>query len=153
MFIIWGWGKVTRHNKGAAFVKACTHCNQTSTWNLYVMMTWFTIFFIPVIPYKKQYAYMCPYCKSYIPLTKQQYLEALEAIENQNIGGLNSDSSNSQSQDTNNDTNINYSNYTYDNNANNNNHSNDDAKYQGKTETQINYLKQMEEYENSLNSK
>ncbi len=150
MFIIWGLGKITRHKKGDAFLKACTHCNQTSMWNLCIIRTWFTLFFIPVIPYKKQYAYVCPHCKSYISLTKEQYLQALETIQNQNIGGLNSDSNNSQSQNNNNDAySSNYTNPT-NNDAYNNNYVADDAKYQGKTDTQINYLKQMEEYENSL---
>ncbi|MDP4145864.1 MAG: zinc-ribbon domain-containing protein [Bacillota bacterium] len=118
--IIWGWGRITRKIIGPAFQRICSHCNTTQIWRLCIMRTWFTLFFIPIIPYKKRYCVICPNCKSYIELTEQQFekmkLAIASASNNNSISGNTVDES---------------------------------LKYQGKTETQINYLKQMEEYKNS----
>lgn len=50
--IIWGWGKVTKKIIGAVFQRTCNYCNTDEVWNLCVVRTWFTLFFIPIIPYK-----------------------------------------------------------------------------------------------------
>jgi hypothetical protein len=115
MPIIFGWGKITKRNMGQAFQKACTHCNTTEIWNLYIVRTWFTLFFIPIIPYKKQYCVACPNCSSYIELTSEQF----EVMHKEILSRIN-----------------------------NNTESNveDSMRYAGKTEAQINYLKEMEEY-------
>ncbi|AAK79325.1 hypothetical protein BJV85_002638 [Clostridium acetobutylicum] len=116
--IIWGWGRVTKRKIGQVFQRTCSYCNTTAIWNLCIVRTWFTLFFIPVIPYRKRYCVVCPSCGSYIELTEAQFEELKQAI--------NSSSSNA----------INEAVPEVD-------------KYAGKTETQKNYLKQMEEYRNS----
>ncbi|WP_454052348.1 zinc-ribbon domain-containing protein [Clostridium sp. Marseille-Q7071] len=118
--IIWGWGKVTRKSVGPVFERPCNYCNSTEVWNLCVVRTWFTLFFIPIIPYRKQYCITCPKCYSYIDLTEEQFQEMKLSITSQS-------------------------------NNINQNPVNDDMKYRGKTETQINYLKQMEEYKDEAN--
>lgn len=113
--IIWGWGKITKKFIGSAFYRTCNHCNTTQSWQLCIIRTWFTLFFIPIIPYKKRYCVTCPNCGSYIELTAQQFEEMKSSIMN---GSSNANSFAME----------------------------DSMKYQGKTEAQINYLKQMEEF-------
>lgn len=113
--IIFGWGKVTKRIIGQAFQYTCNYCNTTETWQLCIMTTWFTLFFIPVIPYKKRYCVSCPNCGSYMELTQEQF----ENMKKDIMPDVSSTSSSNRE---------------------------DSLKYQGKTETQINYLKQMEEY-------
>ena len=116
--LIWGWGRVTKRIVGQAFQRTCKYCNRTEIWQLYVMRTWFTLFFIPIIPYKKKYCVGCPNCGSYIELTEQQFEEMKLGI----ITATNNTSNTSG------------------------NTVEDSLKYAGKTEAQINYLKQMDEY-------
>ncbi|WP_061316363.1 zinc-ribbon domain-containing protein [Clostridium botulinum] len=115
--IIWGWGKVTKKIIGEVFERTCNYCNTDEVWNLCVVRTWFTLFFIPIIPYKKQYCIACPKCWSYIELTQEEFEKIKIDI-------------------TSSSNNINEKVVI------------DNIKYAGKTETQINYLKQMEEYAN-----
>lgn len=109
--IIWGFGKVTKKVLGRLMVRSCSHCNTISSWELCLMRTWFTLFFIPIIPYSRKYCIVCNNCGSYIELTKEEFLKYKVALESGENQGEVTDS----------------------------------IKYQGKTETQINYLKQMEE--------
>ena len=119
--IIWGWGKVTKKIIGQVFQRTCNYCNRTEIWQLYIMRTWFTLFFIPIIPYGKKYGIGCPNCGSYMELTEQQFQRLKQELEtpsaNPGIGSIE-----------------------------------DSMKYAGKTETQINYLKQMEEMNKEVNS-
>ena len=73
MFIIWGWGKQTRKVIGNVFRRTCNYCNTDQIWQLCLIRTWFTIFFIPVIPYAKSYQISCPNCKSYVEVTKEAF--------------------------------------------------------------------------------
>lgn len=79
--IIWGWGKVIRSYKGYVFQKQCGYCNTVSFWRLCVKRTWFTLFFIPIIPYHKTYCIECPNCGSYIEINKQQYQEIYQQMK------------------------------------------------------------------------
>ncbi|GKU25035.1 zinc ribbon domain-containing protein [Clostridium folliculivorans] len=114
--IIWGWGKVTRKFIGGVFERTCNYCNQTNVWRLCIATTWFTLFFIPIIPYKKKYQIACPSCGSYVELTREQFEKLKVEMQDAASGKAVIE--------------------TID----------ESLKYSGKTETQINYLKQMEEY-------
>lgn len=116
--IIFGWGKVTKKRLGTVMSKACNFCNSYSTWDLCIMRTWFTLFFIPIIPYKKQYCISCSNCGSYIPLNKNQFSKIKSDLENCKIT---KDNIEPKTIDT--------------------------LKYAGKNETQINFLKAMENME------
>ena len=74
--IIWGWGKVTKKFIGGVFQRTCNYCNQTTVWQLCIKRTWFTLFFIPIIPYAKSYQATCPSCGSYVELTKEKFEKA-----------------------------------------------------------------------------
>jgi hypothetical protein len=119
--IIFGFGKNTKKIIGQLFQKTCAYCNSTELWQLCIIRTWFTLFFIPVIPYKKRYCVSCPKCGAYIELSAEQF-------EKMKLELLNPDVNSKENAAI---------------NACENN-----LKYAGKTETQINYLKQMEELNN-----
>ena len=55
------------------FEKTCNYCNSTHMWQLCKNRTWFTLFFIPIIPYNTHYSISCPNCNSYIEITAQQF--------------------------------------------------------------------------------
>jgi hypothetical protein len=73
LFFLFGWGKVTKKVVGPMFEKSCGYCNQTQTWQLCKNRTWFTLFFIPVLPYNTRYSISCPNCGSYIAITDEQF--------------------------------------------------------------------------------
>lgn len=114
--IIFGFGKVTHAFKGGLFSRRCNFCNLDQIWQLCVMRTWFTLFFIPVIPYKTTYCITCPNCKSYVEITKEEYLKLKDSITN---GSISNPENSPQDVE-------------------------DQLKYAGKNETQINFLKEME---------
>lgn len=70
--IIFGWGYQTIKNIGPAFKRLCSHCNNEQYWNLNRIITWFTLFFIPLIPYKVQNHLSCPVCQYGLSLTLDQ---------------------------------------------------------------------------------
>jgi hypothetical protein len=118
--IIFGWGKVIKSLYGQVSEQLCSYCNTNGIWQLCIMRTFFTLFFIPIIPYKTVYCIQCPKCGSYMELTKEEFDKIKLSMKNP----TSSNSDNMSSVD-------------------------DSIKYAGKTETQINYLKQMEEYNNN----
>ena len=61
--IIFGWGFQTIKNFGPAFRRLCDHCHNEEYWILTRIMTWFTLFFIPIFPYEVKYRLACPICK------------------------------------------------------------------------------------------
>ena len=79
--IIWGFGKTIKKVIGAIMRRQCQYCNRDSIWELCIVRTWFTLFFIPVIPYKSKYCVVCPNCDSYIELDKDKFLELKAHLE------------------------------------------------------------------------
>lgn len=73
MFFIFGWGKQLRKNFGAVLNFKCSHCNNESPWNLFRISTWFSLFFIPVIPYSVEKYILCPVCQYGIKLNNEQF--------------------------------------------------------------------------------
>lgn len=63
MFIFFGWGRQTIKNYGITFEHMCSNCNNEDYWQLVRSTTWFTLFFIPVIPYEQKYFILCPICE------------------------------------------------------------------------------------------
>lgn len=70
--IIFGWGRQTIWNVGAVFRQLCSNCHNDEYWILIRRTTWFTLFFIPVIPYKTEWLLLCPVCKFGIELNAEQ---------------------------------------------------------------------------------
>lgn len=83
MFIIWGFRK-TKKELGIVGFYHCNRCNNDSNWRLLKIVSWFTIFFIPIIPYRTQYYVYCPVCQSATKVPKE---EANRILENQKATG------------------------------------------------------------------
>lgn len=73
--IIWGYGKVTKSNNGDFMKKECKYCETTSMWRLIKNTTWFTLYFLPIIPYRVMYCVECPKCESCIEISKDQFID------------------------------------------------------------------------------
>jgi len=119
LFVIFGFGH--RKFKKFGFVSEnCRRCNNYVNRELIKATSWFTLFFIPLIPYSTKYLLVCPICQDMIEVPKDEFFRLAN-------GGTPE-----------------YSNQTL---HNGNAPADNDNKYAGKTPTQINYIKQMEEYE------
>ncbi|MEN9913023.1 MAG: hypothetical protein RLY66_431 [Candidatus Parcubacteria bacterium] len=73
--IIFGWGFQTIKNFGPVFKKLCSHCHNEHYWVLTKIKTWFTLFFIPVFPYKIEHYLSCPVCKYGVTLNGDQFTQ------------------------------------------------------------------------------
>jgi hypothetical protein len=73
MLIIFGVGHKTFNNRSFRKASYCFHCHNTSRWLLSKVTTWFSLFFIPVIPVKTEYGEMCPICKQGKTLSRVEY--------------------------------------------------------------------------------
>lgn len=71
MFIIFGWGRRTIRVLGFTAARLCANCRNTSQWQVIKVTRWFTLFFIPVIPYESRYVAMCPVCSRGIQIDAQ----------------------------------------------------------------------------------
>lgn len=135
MFILFGWGKQTLKKHGPVFKNHCDRCNNEELWQLYTRRTWFTLFFIPVIPYSTEHLVACPVCSFGAVITEAKFKE-LKAIAEGNIDSVN--------KKLDEDEHKNKVNQVLKEKSNNYN-VNGSFELSGKTETQINYLRQMEE--------
>lgn len=70
--LIFGWGRQTIKSFGPTFRQPCSHCNNDEYWVLTRIMTWFTLFFIPVFPYSIKYFLSCPICQYGLTLDNEQ---------------------------------------------------------------------------------
>lgn len=72
LFFLFGWGHTSKKILDETPVQICEHCHAD---NLYLtkLTTWFTLFFIPIIPYEKEYYILCPNCDSGFELEGEQY--------------------------------------------------------------------------------
>ncbi len=85
--IIYGWGKTTDKIVGEYPPSQCPNQN-CGAWigrQLIKRRTWFTLFWIPLIPYKTEYILMCPNCKVGSLLDKAQFNELAQALKNINM--------------------------------------------------------------------
>lgn len=136
MFLVFGWGKQTIKNHGPVFRSRCDRCNNEELWLLYTRRTWFTLFFIPIIPYSTEHLVVCPICSYGAVITSAKF-EELKEVANCNMDLINKKIDEEEHKNK-------ISQLTRGRNTNNYDADND-YKYSGKTETQINYLRQMEE--------
>ncbi|MCK9329515.1 MAG: zinc ribbon domain-containing protein [Candidatus Cloacimonetes bacterium] len=81
--IIFGWGRQTIKNIGPIFKNHCSHCNNEEHWTITKYTTWFTLFFIPIIPYSIKYFLSCPVCQYGTTLDSNQ-LEQIKPIAEAN---------------------------------------------------------------------
>ena len=135
MFVVFGWGKQTVKDHGPVFRSRCDRCNNEELWKLYTRRTWFTLFFIPVIPYSTEHLVVCPVCSYGAVITKEKY-EELKVVAECNLDLINKKIGE--------DEHKNRIGQLMQGKSNRYN-ANENYELSGKTETQINYLRQMEE--------
>ncbi|MDR1066966.1 MAG: zinc ribbon domain-containing protein [Clostridiales bacterium] len=73
MFFIFGFGHKTIKRFGQINEDSCHRCNNNVKRELVKVTTWFTLFFIPIIPYKTQYLLICPICSDSYALGKAEF--------------------------------------------------------------------------------
>ncbi|MBE6011290.1 zinc-ribbon domain-containing protein [Anaeropeptidivorans aminofermentans] len=117
MFFIFGFGHRTVKIFTTLPPTGCQNCHNNVEMGIVRVTSWFTLFFIPIIPYKKEYLVVCPICKGGTRISKSEF-DAI--LQGNGLEGIN----------------MHQPEYTATHD-----------KYAGKTETQITYLKQMEEIE------
>ena len=123
MFIIGGVRRTTKI-MGVMSESLCGRCNNRTARKIMKLTTWFTFFFIPIIPYRRQYLLVCPICGLAQQLTKAEFNSLVETAAN------NQAPSSAQVIDL----------------------MSDDMKYAGKTPTQIAFLKHMESVNQKRNA-
>jgi len=64
MFVIFGFGHTKVKKVGETKPGKCAHCNNVNKFDIVERSKWFTLFFLPVFPYSKEKAIVCPVCKS-----------------------------------------------------------------------------------------
>ena len=72
MFLIFGFGKQTFKEYGKTESRTCGHCHKTTALILVRVTSWFTLFFIPLIPYSNKYVLMCPLCNGFQEVSKEE---------------------------------------------------------------------------------
>jgi hypothetical protein len=77
--ILWGWGRRTIKHLGQ-ITQTCPYCHNTGWFNVVTIRTWFTLFFIPVIPYRVRHAMLCTNCGGSVELDVERIVKAKQMI-------------------------------------------------------------------------
>lgn len=117
---ILGWNYRKVKNYGPVKREQCKNCSNQSTLQLQKLSTWFTIFSVPLIPYRINYLLVCPICNNYEEIDSSEFIILLESIKMQNE---------SENQMVSSDSYITENGAIY------------------RTETQLNFIRQMKEIE------
>lgn len=80
--IIYGWGRQTSRTLGTVGAASCSHCGTLSDFHLVLRRTWFTLFFIPVVPYRSKFLVLCSLCLWGWQPTDSEVLQMKAAISN-----------------------------------------------------------------------
>jgi endogenous inhibitor of DNA gyrase (YacG/DUF329 family) len=75
MFFIFGWGHLSKKEFDSGIERQCPQCHNHVRMTLLSLKKWFTVFFIPVIPYGPEYFLACPTCGHAVKLNKTQFDE------------------------------------------------------------------------------
>ena len=78
MFILFGWGFKTTKQFGRRPDCVCPVCSNQGT-DFIKITTWFTLFFIPIIPIGFEYVEICPNCGNGHKMSKRDFMEKLAA--------------------------------------------------------------------------
>lgn len=81
MFVLFGFGKRTTKELGETSKIRCGRCGNVRPWQYKKYTTWFTLFFVPVIPYQNQYVKECPICKAALKVDKDEASGKIESID------------------------------------------------------------------------
>ena len=78
--LIFGIGKRTFKSYGQTEENMCSHCRNQVPFQLMKATTWFTLYFLPVIPYRREYHLMCPICHSSKVMEKEAFMAMSNAV-------------------------------------------------------------------------
>lgn len=84
MIVIFGWGHRTTKELGQKTLMYCPNCRNDRWWHLISYKTWFTLFFIPVIPYESKHLLYCGLCSHGVEIKRNKINEAKELLR-QNV--------------------------------------------------------------------
>lgn len=85
MMIIFGWGFRTKRELGPLGPYTCNACNKAGYFVLVRAISWFSFFFIPIVPYSKKYYVVCPNCKNVTELGPESVQGLRELAEKNKI--------------------------------------------------------------------
>jgi hypothetical protein len=60
--ILFGWGHTKEKDHGETFPLHCPNCNNDTFLRYKVIKLYFTLFFIPIFPYKTKHLLLCSIC-------------------------------------------------------------------------------------------
>jgi hypothetical protein len=66
--IIFGIGGGKRKDRGAALPLLCPNCHNQTYYHYTTVTKWFSLFFIPLIPYSTKHYLLCPICSRAVVL-------------------------------------------------------------------------------------
>ncbi|OPZ93768.1 MAG: hypothetical protein BWY74_01005 [Firmicutes bacterium ADurb.Bin419] len=70
-------------NYGPVKRDKCNNCGNESTFQLQKLSTWFTLFLIPIIPYRINYLLVCPICNNSEEIDSSEFLDYIDLIQSQ----------------------------------------------------------------------
>lgn len=76
IIIFFGWGHRITKEFGPTIALHCPNCKNDGWWHLVSYKTWFTLFFIPVIPYESKHLLLCEICSQGLELKGDQINKA-----------------------------------------------------------------------------
>ena len=82
MFVIFGSRTFKGRAKGTTKdVIACGRCGRETQWELVSFWSWFTLFFIPIVPFWVKKVVLCPSCESGVKMARKNREELLAGID------------------------------------------------------------------------
>ncbi len=84
MFLIFGIKRLKR--RLATVFAMCGRCNTPAAQVVVRVGTWFSLFFVPVIPLGTRYISTCTLCGESVKIDKAQALQTVEAARRQGVG-------------------------------------------------------------------
>lgn len=78
--IIFGFGSRRPKDRGGVVPMSCPNCNNESIFRHVSQTKWFSLFFIPIIPYNTKHLLLCPVCGQGRHLTRAQVARTTEMI-------------------------------------------------------------------------
>lgn len=73
MFVIFGFGDKKSEQHQLQKMEHCYHCNNTSHWLITKTTEHFSLFFLPVFPYKSSYFHHCSICNHGNKISKDEF--------------------------------------------------------------------------------
>jgi len=87
MFFIFGFGSQTSKKYGSMPEQLCGRCRNQVARPITKVTSWFSLFFIPLIPYKSRYMLICPICSDDREVDRFEFDEILRNINPEAHGG------------------------------------------------------------------